>query len=308
MRTIRIASRKSDLALQQTQWVMDKMKEVAPDSGFVLEVVPVVTKGDRILDVTLSKVGGKGLFVSEVEACLLNGEADMAVHSLKDVPADVAPGLQLSAIPVREDPRDAWVSTSGATLDELPAGSRVGTSSLRRVAQLKQVRPDLTYEPVRGNIGTRLGKMRDGQFDAIVLAAAGLHRMGWNDLVTAYLEPEVCIPAVGQAILGVESRADDDTLNRVLAAMTDPGTAREATAERTLLKRLNGSCQVPIAGYAVTEKDGTLWLRGLVGNPNGDIVLRAEGRDKDPEALGLRVADQLYKLGASELLAQAQEG
>lgn len=291
--------------MTQTKWVIARLQELSPDSEF--EIVPVLTKGDKIVDVTLSKVGGKGLFVSEIEETILTKTADLAVHSLKDVPAELAPGLTLSAFPVRADARDAWISTSGDDLHSIPEGARVGTSSLRRVAQLRAVRPDLEVASIRGNIDTRLRKMRDGEFDAIVLAAAGLERMGWEHEVTAYLESEVCLPAVGQGILGIESRADDTVLSELLAQLNDESTQLAAMAERSLLFSLNGSCQVPIAGYAVVSDDkSAVHLRGLVGSVDGRTILTAEAKGADPVEVGLRVAAELRGQGAEALLTVGQ--
>ncbi|MCL6453142.1 MAG: hydroxymethylbilane synthase [Alicyclobacillus sp.] len=295
MRVYRVASRRSALAMQQTQWVIARLTEQCPSAQF--EVVPVVTKGDQILDVALSKVGGKGLFVSEIEARLLTGEADLAVHSLKDVPAELATGLHLSGIPDREDPRDAWISRSGQGFFEIPAGSRVGTSSLRRAAQLRGHRPDLVYEPVRGNIDTRLRKLENGEFDAIVLAAAGLRRMGWANRVTGLLSPEVCLPAVGQGILGIETRVDDTELNALVQSITDAETERMARAERSLLRLLGGSCQVPVAGYAVPLDDGRIRLRGFVANPDTLAAARAEAVGWEPDTVAQAVAEQLLAQG-----------
>ncbi|GMA52338.1 porphobilinogen deaminase [Alicyclobacillus contaminans] len=300
MRKLRVASRRSELAMTQTQWVLRTLQARHPN--LEVEIVPVVTKGDRILDISLSKVGGKGLFVSEIEACLLSGEADFAVHSLKDVPATLAPGLQLSAIPKREDPRDALICRSATSLRALPKGAVIGTSSLRRVAQLAAHRPDLRFVPIRGNIDTRLEKLRSEGFDAIVLAAAGLHRLGWQDAITEYLSMDVCLPAVGQGILGIESRADDEQLNRLLRDIHHPPTADQAMAERTLLAKLNGGCQVPMAGYAERHPDGRIWLRGMVASTDGRTVLRAESRHLDPQSAGELTAEALLSQGAGALL------
>jgi hydroxymethylbilane synthase len=300
MQTLRVASRRSALALTQTQWVIERLQEFHP--GLQVEIVPVVTKGDKILDVTLSKVGGKGLFVTEIEQVLLQGEADFAVHSLKDVPAELAPGLALTAIPKREDPRDVLISRSGRRFAELAQHAVVGTSSLRRAAQLKACRKDLAIQSVRGNIDTRLRKLDEENLDAIVLAAAGLHRMGWGDRITEYLSPDVCLPAVGQGILGIESRADDDRVNSLLSALHDPLTATVAAAERTLLRELNGGCQVPIAGYAEVQGDGTVWLRGMVATPDGETVLRADAVSPDGVEAGRLVARKLRAMGADRIL------
>jgi hydroxymethylbilane synthase len=300
MHTMRVASRRSALALTQTKWVIERLQEFHP--GLQVEIVPVVTKGDKILDVTLSKVGGKGLFVTEIEQVLLRGEADFAVHSLKDVPAELASGLALTAIPKREDPRDVLISRSGRRFAELPPRAVVGTSSLRRAAQLKACRKDLTIESVRGNIDTRLRKLDEENFDAIVLAAAGLHRMDWGDRITEYLSPDVCLPAVGQGILGIESRADDDRVNSLLSALHDPLTAKAAAAERALLRELNGGCQVPIAGYAELQADGAVWLRGMVATPDGETVLRADAVSSDAVEAGRLVARKLRSMGADRIL------
>jgi hydroxymethylbilane synthase len=300
MQTLRVASRRSALAMTQTRWVVTQLESRYP--GLRVDIVPVVTKGDRILDVSLSKVGGKGLFVSEIEACLLSGDADFAVHSLKDVPAELAEGLALTAIPEREDPRDALITKTGCSLDALPDGAVFGTSSLRRVAQLQAYRPDLRFVPIRGNIDTRLRKLEEEELDAIVLAAAGLHRMGWTDKITEYLPPHVCLPAVGQGILGIESRSADQRVNDILSSLHNGATAAVAQAERTLLQALNGGCQVPIAGYAERDDSGQVWLRGLVASPDGRTVLRAEVRDQAPDRAGLEVAERLRAQGADQLL------
>ncbi|MCL6444280.1 MAG: hydroxymethylbilane synthase [Alicyclobacillus sp.] len=301
MTTIRVASRQSQLALAQTKWVIDAVRHVRPEWQF--EIVPVVTQGDKVLDVALSKVGGKGLFVSEVEAALLDGRADFAVHSLKDVPAELADGLCLAAMPKREDPRDAWISRDGRTLEEMPRAVRVGTSSLRRVAQLRHVRPDLQVLPLRGNIDTRLRKLETEGLDAIVLAAAGLHRMGWTDRITAYLDIDVCLPAIGQGVLGIECRTDDAMLRDALEAISDPATVKAATAERALLAELNGGCQVPIAGYATVLPSGDVSLTGLVAEENGEHVVTTTMIDADPSALGQAVAKRLMSMGADRMLA-----
>jgi len=304
MSTIRVASRKSALALTQTNWVIDSLQQLHPSLTF--EVVPIVTRGDRIVDVTLSKVGGKGLFVSEIEESLLNGEADFAVHSLKDVPATLAEGLILGAMPRREDPRDALIAKTAKRFVDLPQGARIGTSSLRRMAQLKRVRPDIDVQPLRGNIDTRLKKLETENLDAIILAAAGLHRMGWKKQISEYLDVDISLPAIGQGILGIECRADDSRMLAVLQAFSDAATVRAGTAERTLLRALNGGCQVPIAGYATENAEGELLLRGLVANADGKTILTAEGRGRYSEQLGQDVAQKLYALGAADLLVDPE--
>lgn len=305
MTTIRVATRKSQLALTQTKWVIQALKQLSPELEF--ELVPVTTKGDKILDVTLAKVGGKGLFVSEIEQQLQNNNADLAVHSMKDMPAQLAPGLILGGVPPREDPRDALVSRTGRTLRELPHGAVVGTSSLRRGAQIKAFRPDLQIASIRGNIDTRLGKLHNGEFDAIILASSGLIRMGWADKITEFLEPDVCLPAVGQGILGIECRESDLSVRSLLERFTDETAKLQALAERSLLKTLNGSCQVPIAGYATLRKSGELELFGLVASDDGHRVIRAQSTGTQPEALGRQVGEQLLESGAAEIL-QATSG
>lgn len=287
--------------MTQTQWVIRQLQQL--DDRYTYEIVPIVTKGDQILDVALSKVGGKGLFVSEIEQVLLSGEADFAVHSLKDVPASLADGLILASLPKREDPRDAFISQSGLPLRELPQGAVVGTSSLRRLAQLMAIRPDLQIRTLRGNIDTRLRKLQDDEFDAIVLAAAGLHRMGWHARITEYLNVESCLPALGQGILGIECRREDHELRALLALLTDAATEQAAKAERRLLLELNGSCQVPIGGFAEVLTDTKLRLQGLVASQDGSKVIRAVEEGHDAEQLGALVAEKLRRLGANAILA-----
>lgn len=300
MQSVKLVSRKSALAMQQSNWVISALQKKYPDVPF--DIIPMVTKGDIILDVSLSKVGGKGLFVSEIEACLLSGEADFAVHSLKDVPAVVADGLTLAAMPAREDPRDALISRAQIPFMELPKGARIGTSSLRRMAQLQAARPDLKFESIRGNIDTRLKKLETEGLDAIVLAAAGLHRMGWGDVITEYLDTALCLPAIGQGILGLECRADDDRIATLLAHLRNSSAMRAAEAERTLLFNLNGGCQIPIGGYAEVAEDGTVFLRGMVASVDGRKILRAESGGHDPKEVGNVVSEQLRSMGADELI------
>lgn len=301
MKKIRVASRKSALALTQTHLIIRTLQTYHPHLSF--EVLPIVTRGDRILDVSLSKVGGKGLFVSEIEESLLSHEADFAVHSLKDVPSVLANGLVLSATPKREDPRDAVISRFGKPFTALPQGARVGTSSLRRMAQLKRLRPDILIEPLRGNIDTRLKKLESEGLDAIVLAAAGLHRMGWQNRITEYLDVNQSIPAICQGILGIECRAEDSETRVLLSVLNHAQTMSIARAERALLFALNGGCQVPIAGYAsYPEAGGPAHLRGLVASVDGTTILTAEDVGVEMEVLGQSVAQQLYDQGASSLL------
>jgi hydroxymethylbilane synthase len=304
MRIIRVASRRSALAMRQTEWVIERLRKVAP--GFDFQIIPVTTQGDRWLSVPLSQVGGKGLFVTEIEQQLQSGAADLAVHSLKDMPAELAEGLVLAGVPVREDPRDALISRSGADFDALPPGAVIGTSSLRRAAQLKAARSDLVIRPLRGNIDTRLVKLQQEDLDAIVLAAAGLHRMGWADRIHQYLPVGLCLPAAGQGLLGLECREDDTELREALQRITDPDAVLCARAERALLAALGGSCRIPLAAYA-EPVEGGLHLRGLVASGDGREVVRAEAQGADPEAVGQAVAEALLRQGADRLMAAAAE-
>ncbi|WP_148252513.1 hydroxymethylbilane synthase [Aidingimonas lacisalsi] len=302
---LRIATRKSRLALWQAEHVRDRLMAVHP--GLQVELVAISTRGDKILDTPLAKVGGKGLFVKELEEAMLDGRADIAVHSMKDVPMHFPEGLGLSVILASAEPTDAFISNHHASFQVLPEGARVGTSSLRRGLQVREARPDIEVLTLRGNVQTRLSKLDDGEFDAIILATSGLRRLGLGDRITTELPPEVCLPACGQGALGIECRSDDANLIEMLAPLDDPRTATRVRAERAMNTRLEGGCQVPIGGHATFENDGrTLWLRALVGNPEGTQVLRAEGRGaaSEPEALGLRVADDLLDQGAGEILAE----
>jgi hydroxymethylbilane synthase len=300
-REIRIATRKSALALWQAEYVKARLEEAHP--GLKVSLVPMVSRGDKLLDAPLAKIGGKGLFVKELETALLENEADIAVHSMKDVPMDFPEGLGLYCICEREDPRDAFVSNRFDSLDSLPAGSVVGTSSLRRQAQLLARRPDLKIQFLRGNVNTRLAKLDAGEYDAIILAAAGLIRLGFEDRIRSSISVEDSLPAGGQGAVGIECRTADSEIHGLLAPLHHRDTALRVTAERALNKRLNGGCQVPIACYAVLEGD-QLWLRGLVGQPDGGQLLRAEARaaSVDAEALGVKVADELLEQGAEEIL------
>ncbi|MCY1488836.1 Porphobilinogen deaminase [compost metagenome] len=300
-REIRIATRKSALALWQAEYVKARLEEAHP--GLKVSLVPMVSRGDKLLDAPLAKIGGKGLFVKELETALLENEADIAVHSMKDVPMDFPEGLGLYCICEREDPRDAFVSNRFDSLDALPAGSVVGTSSLRRQAQLLARRPDLKIQFLRGNVNTRLAKLDAGEYDAIILAAAGLIRLGFQDRIRSSISVEDSLPAGGQGAVGIECRSADSEIHALLAPLHHQATALRVTAERALNKHLNGGCQVPIACYAILEGD-QLWLRGLVGEPNGGRLLRAEARaaSADAEALGVKVADELLEQGAGDIL------
>lgn len=304
MRKIIVGSRRSKLALTQTNWFIEEMKKAG--APFEFEVKEIVTKGDRIVDVTLSKVGGKGLFVKEIEQALRDKEIDFAVHSMKDMPSELQEDFVIGCVPEREDPRDAFISTGHVRLMDLPAGSVVGTSSLRRSSQLLTLRPDLEVKWIRGNIDTRLGKLKSGEFDAIVLAAAGLKRMGWSDdVVTEYLEADQCLPAVGQGALGIECRADDQELIDELAKLNDPETLKAVTAERKFLKDMDGGCQVPIAGYAQLE-NGTVSFTGLVGSPDGRTIYKESVTSADPVEAGRTIAARISEQGGYDLIQKVK--
>ncbi|MDN4619736.1 hydroxymethylbilane synthase [Paenibacillus sp. PsM32] len=315
MRTIVVGSRQSALALTQTGHVIDALTAISEEQGLEVhfEIKKIITKGDRILDVTLSKVGGKGLFVKEIEQALLDGEIDMAVHSMKDMPSELQEGLINGAIPPRVDPRDCLITRTGCSLEELPQGAKLGTSSLRRASQLKLYRPDLQIESIRGNIDSRLRKLETEGFDAIMLAAAGLERMGWSDRITSFLPTDICLPAVGQGALGIECRADDIEMLQLLSLYNDDLTAVTVTAERTFLAELNGGCQVPIGAYAVRlqssdvpEEQSIIQLTGMVATPDGSIMLKETMQGTDPVALGIAVAAQLKSQGADRILAEVR--
>lgn len=298
---IRIATRKSLLALWQAEYVKAELER--HHDHVEVELVPIVSRGDKILDVPLAKVGGKGLFVKELEHALLNNEADIAVHSMKDVPMEFPEGLGLTVICEREDPRDAWVSGTYASINDLPAGSVVGTSSLRRQSQILASRPDLEVKFLRGNVQTRLGKLDAGEYDGIILAAAGLLRLELKERIRAYIEPEQSLPAGGQGAVGIECRMKDADLIELLQPLHHPVTAQAVLAERAMNRRLEGGCQVPIACYAI-HRDGELWLRGLVAEPDGSKVLAAELTDapEQGELMGVRLAEQLLEAGADKIL------
>jgi hydroxymethylbilane synthase len=300
---IRIATRKSPLALWQANHVKSRLEALYPQLR--VELLPMSTKGDKILDSPLAKVGGKGLFVKELELAMLAGEADIAVHSMKDVPVEFPAGLGLCIICEREDPRDAFVSSRFASIAELPAGSRVGTSSLRRQCQLRAQRPDLHILDLRGNVNSRLAKLDAGEYDAIILAAAGLKRLEMPERITALLRPEESLPANGQGAVGIECRLADSELLALLAPLEHTPTRQRVLAERAMNRALQGGCQVPIGSYSEIQGD-QLWLRGLVGRPDGSRVLHAEIRGPllQAEALGAALAGQLLDLGAADILAE----
>jgi hydroxymethylbilane synthase len=300
---IRIATRKSPLALWQANHVKSRLETLYPQLR--VELLPMSTKGDKILDSPLAKVGGKGLFVKELELAMLAGEADIAVHSMKDVPVEFPTGLGLCIICEREDPRDAFVSPRFSSIAELPAGSRVGTSSLRRQCQLRAQRPDLHILDLRGNVNSRLAKLDAGEYDAIILAAAGLKRLEMPERITALLSPEESLPANGQGAVGIECRLEDSELLALLAPLEHTPTRQRVLAERAMNRALQGGCQVPIGSYSEIEGD-QLWLRGLVGRPDGSRVLHAEIRGPllQAEALGAALAGRLLDLGAADILAE----
>ena len=300
--SIRIATRKSPLALWQAEHVTARLKALHP--GLTVEIIGMTTKGDQLLDSPLSKVGGKGLFVKELEQGMLAGEADIAVHSMKDVPVEFPEGLHLAVIMERENPYDAFVSNTYASLAELPEGACVGTSSLRRQCQLADRRPDLRIEPLRGNVNTRLAKLDAGEYDAIILAAAGLIRLGFESRIRDCIDPVDSLPAIGQGAIGIECRLDDERVHQLIAPLADRDTTDRVLAERAMNARLNGGCQVPIGGHAVLDGD-QLILKGLVGTTDGTRILRAEasGPRAEAEAIGVRVADDLLGQGADAILS-----
>ncbi|PLX60795.1 hydroxymethylbilane synthase [Sedimenticola selenatireducens] len=299
--SLRIATRKSPLAMWQAEHVAKLLRQAHP--GLQVELIVMSTQGDKILDTPLAKIGGKGLFVKELEQGMLEGRADIAVHSMKDVPVELPEGLHLAVIMEREDPRDAFVSNRYSRLEDLPEGSVVGTSSLRRQCQLADRRPDLKIAPLRGNVNTRLRKLDEGEFDAIILATAGLKRLGFQQRITSYIESGDSLPAIGQGAIGIECRSDDERVNALIQPLHDPETACCVLAERAMNHRLMGGCQVPIAGFAVLNH-GKLFMRGLVGEPDGSRIMRAEinGPAGEAEALGIAVAEDLLGQGADQVL------
>lgn len=304
MRKIIVGSRRSKLALTQTNWFINELK--AAGAPFEFEIKEIVTKGDQILDVQLSKVGGKGLFVKEIEQALYDKEIDFAVHSMKDMPAVLPEGLVIGCIPSREDARDAFISKGHVKFADLPAGAVVGTSSLRRSAQLLMMRPDLEIKWIRGNVDTRLAKLETEEYDAILLAAAGLKRLGWSDdVVTEFLSIENCLPAVAQGALGIECREDDSELLAELAKLTDRATWQEAHAERSFLAAMDGGCQVPIAGYAKTDGE-QITLTGLVAAPDASVVYKETLVGSDAETLGKELAHILTEQGAFDLIQRVK--
>ncbi len=299
---LHIATRKSPLALWQANFVRDAL--LARNPSLEIELLTMTTQGDKILDTPLAKVGGKGLFVKELEIGMLEGRADLAVHSMKDVPVEFPDGLGLAAVLPREDPRDVLISNKYSSLDELPQGARVGTSSLRRQCQLNACRPDLEILDLRGNVNTRLKKLDDGNYDAILLAAAGIKRMGWEERITELLAPEQFVPAIGQGAIGIEIRTEDEHVRALVSALNDTQTAIRISAERALNEALQGGCQVPIAGYSEISH-GVILLRALVGRPDGSELVQGviSGKPEDAVELGQVLAEDLLSRGAREILA-----
>lgn len=306
--SLKIATRQSPLALWQAYYIQQRLTQLYPELS--VELVPMVTKGDIILDTPLAKIGGKGLFVKELEQALLNKTADIAVHSMKDVPMEFPEGLGLAVICPRENPRDAFVSNKYQSLDELPQGAIVGTSSLRRQCQLKELRPDLDIRSLRGNVGTRLAKLDNGDYDAIILAAAGLIRLEMQDRIASFIEPTTILPAAGQGAVGVECRLDDQEVLDLLAPLADEATTLRVTAERAMNRHLQGGCQVPIGGFATLEGN-QLSLEALVGELDGSRIIRAnqhiqltkDNAMQQAQNLGIAIAENLLQQGADRILA-----
>jgi hydroxymethylbilane synthase len=299
-----IATRSSKLALWQAEWIKSQIKNIHPDME--VELNKIKTTGDKILDVPLAQVGGKGLFVKEIEEAMLRGEADLAVHSMKDVPTDLPERLHLSAICKREDPSDAFIAGAGiSSFHDLPQGGHVGTSSLRRMCQLLNKRPDIKITQLRGNVDTRLRKLEEGKFDAIILATAGVKRLGYETRITEKISTEISLPAIGQGAVGIECRTDDEFINDLLSKLNHQETWICVSAERAFLKKLEGGCQVPIAAYAQL-KDGQLIIEGLVGSLDGKTLIKEsmQGKPEDAESLGTSLAEKLLSQGAGKILAE----
>ncbi|MEQ1563522.1 MAG: hydroxymethylbilane synthase [Nitrospiraceae bacterium] len=296
-----LGTRGSKLAVHQSEWVQAQLHALAPHVTVTLRRIQ--TSGDRILDVPLAQIGGKGLFVKEIEEALLSGEIDLAVHSMKDVPTELPDGLEILCVPPREDPRDALISRDGKLFLDLPLGAKIGTSSLRRQSQLLHARPDLTIAMLRGNLDTRLKKLHEGQFDAIVLAAAGLRRLAWAHEITEYLAPQISLPAIGQGALGIEGRKDDAFIRSLLSGLDHAPSKIAVLAERALLHRLQGGCQVPIAAHA-TLTGTKVRLEGVVASVDGKELIRdsVDGTIEDPESIGVQLAERLLARGGERIL------
>jgi hydroxymethylbilane synthase len=300
-----IGTRGSMLALWQAEFVQRELMKRNP--GVEITLKKIKTTGDMILDVPLAQVGGKGLFVKEIEDAMLKGEIDLAVHSMKDVPTELPEPLHLAVMAKREDPRDAFLSRDRASFDKLPKGASIGTSSLRRQCQLMAVRPDIKVEQLRGNLDTRIRKCEEGLFDAVILAAAGIRRMGWAEKIKEYIGADICLPAIGQGAIGIECRKDDEFINKALSSLQDQDTWDAVAAERAFLGKLEGGCQVPIAAYAVVMDGGKkLRLRGLVGSVTGDRIIKdeLEAPVKEGAKAGVELAQRLLSKGADKILAE----
>ena len=306
VRELIIGTRGSALAVWQAEWVHTRLRELEP--GLSVSVKRIKTTGDRILDSPLAMIGGKGLFVKEIEEALAREEIDLAIHSMKDVPTHMPDGMEILSIPTREDPRDALITRDGVSLEKLPNGARIGTSSLRRQAQLLHARPDFRVEMLRGNVDTRLRKLDAGEYDAILLAAAGLRRLGLEQRITELLSYEACLPAIGQGALGLEGRADDRFVRELVGRMEDRPTRIAVSAERAFLERLEGGCQVPIAAYATVDNQ-TVMLRGLIASVDGRRVIRgsAEGPIGNATGMGTALAERLLSQGGREILKEIYE-
>jgi len=306
MSEIIIGTRSSQLATTQTKLVVDQLAIEFPEHQFKLQ--EITTKGDQVLDKALAEIGGKGLFIKEIEVALLEEEIDLAVHSLKDMPSELADQFEIAAIPKRSNPLDVLISNGDKSLDQLPEGAKIGTGSLRRKSQLLNYRSDLEVVPIRGNIDTRLEKLVSQDLDAIVLAASGLLRMGWEDKITHYLDPVDSLPAVGQGALAIETRAGDERIKEILTAINDPVTTKLVTAERSFLAKLDGNCKVPIGAYAQLES-GKIVLTGMVGKTDGTKLIREQltGELEQATELGNKLAAKLINQGAKDILAAARE-
>ncbi len=305
-REIIVGSRDSALAMWQTNWVVDNLKRLNPHYSF--RILSMKTQGDKILDVALAKIGDKGLFTKELELAMLNGEIDMAVHSMKDLPTVLPRGLTIGAICERVDPRDVVISREGIPLDRLPKGARIGTSSLRRCAQLLHYRPDLKLDPLRGNLNTRMAKLERQNLDAIILAAAGVERLGWGDRITERLSTDICLPAVGQGSIGIEIREDDREVYEVVRTLNHFPSEAAIKAERALLKKLEGGCQIPIGALGTVEGD-RLTLYGVVASLDGKDLVRSSisGPATEAEALGEKLAAQVIEMGADKILKSVRQ-
>lgn len=300
---LKIGTRGSSLAVTQSEWIGERITSCYPDIS--VELVRIKTKGDKIIDSPLSKIGGKGLFVKEIEDALLKKNIDIAVHSIKDVPAELPDGLCLPVFPEREDPRDAFISKEYISLSDLPEGSSIGTGSLRRSSQIMNIRPDFKIVPLRGNVDTRLKRLESGDVKAVILAVSGLNRLGLSEIITQRLPPDKFLPAIGQGALGLELRKDDERTFEILSSLNHTPTELAVRAERAFLKKLEGGCQVPIAGYGVIE-DNVISLKGMVAELDGSVIIKDEvrGHRDQPEELGFELAESLLSSGADKILAE----